>query len=703
MANAIVNAAPMVRTFNTDDESIVQVPRVPVSLPQHLPKCFIFAERGTTDDKFCTGAEAERIFGKKTFDLRSKYANHSTVFTKAFIAKGNICSIQRVIPEDAGPRANMTLWLDVLPCTVDTYVRNLDGSIKTDVLGQAVVDGTTPGFKVKWVVTSSLDHLSFQKFGERTITAGNQVDTATGTQSQRFPVAEWAADSPGAYGCSLGVRLWAPTSVTSRMPTRLMNTEFAYPFNMSVIEKPDRMSTPNVYPTLFGEQSITFTLKPGAIDPTTNHLTYLGETFIASYENKTDDRYPEINAPLSGFKIYDNNVEDLLTMFQAAEFPFIDGQSDFEADPEQKYLFNLISGLDSAGRPYHSFVFADDTDSVRLTQYTNIYANGGSDGTMNNETFAILVSNQVKRYLDEYDPVSDIGGNPVSDLYDSGFPLDTKLDLVPFIARRPDTFISLATHEVGGPKLTPTEEHSVAVALRTRLRSFPESEYFGTSTVRGMIVGCSGIIRNSMFRERMPLTYEVACKSSDYMGAADGRWKSEKRFQGQPGSIVDQMYDVNITWVPEPVRNRNWDVGLNWVQRSDLKTLYFPAFKTIYDNDTSVLTSYTMAKAICYLNKVAHYVHARFSGRDDLSDIQLCDEVNNAVRELVNGKFDGKYIIEPLATITEMDALRGFSWTLPIRIYGNNMKTLMTAYVQSYRMTAMAEVFGTPASTTLGG
>jgi hypothetical protein len=33
-----------------------------------------------------------------------------------------------------------------------------------------------------------------------------------------------------------------------------------------------------------------------------------------------------------------------------------------------------------------------------------------------------------------------------------------------------------------------------------------------------------------------------------------------------------------------------------------------------------------------------------------------------------------------------MDAVRGYSWTLPIKVYGNNMKTVMTTYTESYRM-----------------
>ena len=60
--------------------------------------------------------------------------------------------------------------------------------------------------------------------------------------------------------------------------------------------------------------------------------------------------------------------------------------------------------------------------------------------------------------------------------------------------------------------------------------------------------------------------------------------------------------------------------------------------------------------------------------------------MNSSVRDKVRNKFDGRFVIEPNATVTEMDALLGFRWTLPIKIYAANMKTNMVTYVQAYRM-----------------
>ena len=687
MANTLINAAPMVDDRGTEDLSTRQVPREADAIPQHLPKCYIFAERGDTRENLRVGAERDRTYGTKTFDPRSKFANHATIFANAFNANGNACVYKRLIPEDAGPCANVTLWLDVLPTTVDLYERNVDGSIKLDALGQPIVTGTTTGHKVKWVTTNYTTHTDFNdKFGIEKIAPGDQVDAVSGTQSTRYAIHAFALNSQGDYGNRLGFRMWAPTAVNSRLPVKMMNTAHAYPYTIAIIEKPETLTTPKIKETLFGEQNYTFVTKPQVIDPATDRAMYVQENFVSQYSSLADPRYPDIVADFDKYVLHQDNVDYLTELFHEAEIPFVDNESDFDIDPEQKHLFNYVSGVDSNNRPYHSFVFVDDANSVRLTPYTNVYAAGGSDGTLNNDVFAELVSQDVRRYLDREDPIQDIPGNPESIIYDSGFPLATKLDLLAFIGQRRDTFAIVGTHVAGGPTMTASEEHSMAIALRTRAQSYPESDYFGTPVMRAMIIGRSGRVRNSQYRDRLPLTYEIAVKSAKYMGAGDGRWKNGFHFDGAPGSVLDSMYDINITWVSESVRNRNWDVGLNWVQRYDLKSFFFPALKTVYDNDTSVLNSYITAMAICQLNKVAHAVWREFSGVSHLTNGQLVDRVNSSVRDKVRNKFDGRFVIEPNATVTEMDALLGFRWTLPIKIYAANMKTNMVTYVQAYRM-----------------
>jgi len=137
---------------------------------------------------------------------------------------------------------------------------------------------------------------------------------------------------------------------------------------------------------------------------------------------------------------------------------------------------------------------------------------------MNDNAFAVLVAREVSAYADPNSVLLDDAKYPESIIYDSGFPIATKHALCSFIAQRKDTAVVLSTHTVGGPALTAAEESSLAIALRTRLQMYPESEFYGTSTVRGMIVGRSGILLNSQYKHRLPLDLGNCCESSKVHG-----------------------------------------------------------------------------------------------------------------------------------------------------------------------------------------
>ena len=685
MATHIVNAAPMVIDLGTQDLSTRQLPREPDALPQHLPKFWLFTQKGPLTPQLVVGADRVNMYGADSFDYRSKYSNHSTVFANLVNAEGNACMIQRVLPPDAGPEANLTLWLDVLPTQIEDFDRNTDGSIKFDTLGNPVVLGTIAGHKVKYVVTHSTD---LSNFGELTTQPGDQVDPVTNTQSQRYPIMQLKSAYPGEYYNSIGVRISAPNIRNSaNMPTKMMDAEKAFPYFLTVIKKSDSvLASVKAVNTIFGEPRIMFTLKQDVIDPLTDKQLYIGDQFPSAYRNIDDLRYRLEMGDIGTVVMYNGYIDALTTQFHAAEAPFIDQFSDFSSSVEDKFLFNMFSGESSYGVPYHSFMFVDAPNAVTLSEHTNIFLAGASDGTMDHDTHAALVKEQVERYLDANDELMDLAVNVESIVYDTGFPLETKKALTAFISNRKDTFVILSTHDVNDRVLTASEEFSLAIALRTRLQFYPESDYFGTPVMRGMVMGRCAKLRNSQYTKYLPISAEVAIKSARYMGASVGRWKTGYNFDGAPGSVIDYMYGVNVTWVPASVRNRNWDVGLNFVLNYDRRSLFFPALKTVYADDTSVLNSYFTAMAICYLNKVAHAAWREFSGVSGLTNAQLVDRVNEFVYNRTKDRFDGRYVIVPNATVTEMDALRGFSWGLNVSIYSPNMKTVMTTSVQAYRI-----------------
>lgn len=681
----MVNAAPMVIDYGIKADT-VQIPTQSTPTPQHLPLIYTYAQMGDSSEKLLVGAERDTILGDQTFVNGSPYFTHATLFANAINAEGNACIYKRIIPEDAGPRSNLTLWLDVLKTTVDLYERNSDGSIKTDALGDPIIVGTTDGYIAKWVVTSR-DTEGQEELGGYTMRTGNQIDTNTGAVSERFPIFDFVVYSKGVYGNSLGVRFWTPNSNTDTIPYSMMSEYKSFPYYMSYVQRATPTSSAEAVSTIFGEQYITVTLTPDVKDPVTQQDLYIGDRATSAYGNLTDSRYAIEYPPFGGFYIYQTYLDQLLKAFHEAEIPFIDQFSDFTSAADDYGLFNPITGQSTFGVPYQSFVFANDSDSISFSRFTDVTAAGGSDGTMSIEAFDAAVAKEIKRYRDRKDDVMDMAYHVESIFYDSGYSSATKFVLPSFISQRHDTFLVLGTHTWGQRSLTESEEHSMAVSLRTYVMNYPESDYFGTPATRAMIMGCSGVIRNTKYR--VPATYELAIKFARYMGASNGEWKGTAKPDGNPGNVIEALTDINIVFVPETVRNRYWDVGLNWIQRYDLKSYFIPAYRTVFPDDTSVLTSAITVMGICTVNKIGHKCWRTFTGRSDLTNLQLCEKVNNFIRNNVKGIFDNRFIINPQATVTDLDEARGFSWTLPIQFGAAGMKTVQTMWVESNRIENM--------------
>ena len=688
----IRNAAPMTILRGTQDLSRRTVPAEPEVLPQHLPKIYIYAQKGPTTPELVVGNSRNQMYGDDTFDERGVFTTHQTILSNKVNAEGNAQMIERVLPADIGPRANFTLWADVLATDVTVYQRNADGSYVLDGLTGAKVPATpaatVEGYKVKWVLTSVDTKANETKFGTQTQTPGDQTGGAT--QSVRYPVLDFWASSYGSVFNLSGIRLSAPTELSTTPVDEITLTELkAYPFRLSVIRKAKATSTPAIVMSEFGEAYFDFTLKPGTVHPSFNSEMYLGDIFLDKYQNLTDPAYPKKYGDFGGMHVYQDNVDDILEMLYASEKEEADGFTDFSATgTDEAYKVNLFTCRNSNGVPYNSVELIDSVaGAVYLTENTNLYASGATDGTMNELTlFPDLVAERVAGYADENSYLQDTAMYPESYIYDTGFPLATKYELIKFIAIRRDTFVMLSTYTVGGPELSAANENSIALSLMARIQSYPESDYFGTSVVRGLIMGRYAMPKNSNYKKKLPIVIELATMAAKMMGAGDGRWNQEMLFDRAPRNQITMFKDINITFTSTKVRNKDWDVGLNWVQTSTRSSYFIPALQTVYNDDTSVLNSFFFAACCVEMQKVAERVWRLFSGNVSLSDGELFDAVNRAVEQRSVGRFADLFKIVPAAYKTEADTARGYSYTLPISIYGNNMTTVATVELKAYRM-----------------
>lgn len=693
----IVNAAPMVIDLGTEDKSTRVVPLSSLNIPQHLPKVYIFAEKGPLGPTYVDleSVSLTQLYGDDTFDVNKKYYTHQTVFLQTIASAGNNLVVHRLAAPDAKDVANVGLYLDVLPTQVPLYQKNSDGSLVLDSNGNPVpqVDSNNDpilvnGYKVAWIVDKTVTNIGTYQRGLLTQRPGLQVDGDT--QSVQYPIFEFAAKDPGEFGNKLAIRLYAALqSDIVPFPSNILNEGKNYPIYFQLVKITDPISG-KVQPVLnsFASQYARVVLKNRGIDPTSGAVIDLTKVVNDQYIN-----LPESTATgLGTVYVYNNNLQTLLEQFYNAEKIINDNHRDSVINNTENniYSLNIISFTSSNGSPYQTIKPVNITNSIRLTKNTNVFLSGSSDGTISNSLLDTLVSEDLENYNNSLHEYNDLVLHPESIIYDSGFSLSVKQDMAKFISRRKDTFIILSTYAWNAPATDLATQYSVGIALKTMLELYPESATFGTPVMRGVIVGGSGYLINSLYIDRVPLTYEVAYKSARYMGAKNGKWKNGFIFDKAPGSIITQIRDIDVTWVPTSTRNTLWSVGLNFVLNYQIRRQFFPALQTVYENDTSVLNSYFTAVAISFLNKIAHAAWREFSGTISYTNAQLEEAVNNFVAEQVKDRFDDKFVVVPNCHVTELDALRGYSWTLQIKLYSPNMKTVMSTYVSAFRAEDLA-------------
>lgn len=211
---ATVNSStPKFMSLGVKDESIVNVPVEAETPPQCVSLIYLYAQKGTTSRFFGNDAQAKECFGSETFSDSSKYFMHTTDLRNDLVAAGGYCVLQRVIPEDAGVRANVSVYMDVLETMVPNYKRNSTGMFFLAGGSTKELDDTTPyipGFQIKWYKTAEKTK-DADKLGGLVSKEGSMKKWKMATDDTEVHVTE--ADSNNISGQASGHNNWADKTV----------------------------------------------------------------------------------------------------------------------------------------------------------------------------------------------------------------------------------------------------------------------------------------------------------------------------------------------------------------------------------------------------------------------------------------------------------------------------------------------------------
>jgi hypothetical protein len=723
MMGLFKNASPEFINLGANDLSAKQpaIERDPT--PQHMPLFYIWAEKGSTKKLPLGGGKLLPMYGSKTFDSNYKYFNHATRFLRDISGTGNVCMVKRLVPEDAGVRSNIVTYIDVLEDDVPNYVRDSVGNYVIDPNTNSYkVDSTNetiPGYKIKFI-TEKLD--TDTNFGMLTTKQGTMEkrdsDGNVVAVSTMYPFVEVKAKHQGEFYNKIGFSI---SSLYGEDAEVDVNTSIkALTYKMALHEIVTDGGSPTTKRTLFGEPDVLFTFKDKAKHPVTKLIIDLKTIFNNQWFNETNPSMSLVYSDYEDMYLYSDNLKYVSKLIMEKEKTHIsttpqtwdDGHDaatiewfDYTTDDqdtlvnEEHLLTNILAGKSSKNINYFTLIIdktagnlAAGQKEVSFSKETPILLEGGSDGTMDNETFERLVVTEIKKYADPNSEVIDNAINTETIFYDSGYTVPTKQELVNFISLRKDTILVISAHEatLGEKYRSLSEERAIGVAMRTVLNLAPESEYFGTGVVRALSILGTGKLRDGSSNDRIPLTYEVALKAAKMMGAGNFKWKPEYKFDNAPGNIIEKLVDIQPGFVPAGVKPNIWGSGIVWAQPYDRDNYHFPALQTVYDNDTSALNNFFTIIALSAVTKIADDAWRNFTGTSTMTNDMFITAVTAYLTKRLQGIFGGLVKVIPEVIITDEDEMRGYSWKIVNKVGANVSKTKLVYATEIYRMSELA-------------
>lgn len=627
--------------INIQDLSAQTTPD-PTILPLHIPLFVVFAEKGPVGVPVLGGNNTlTGIFGSQMLNERSIYFYHPNVFLKRALPYQQVM-MMRVVDPAAGI-ATLVLLCTTTPGQIIQYERTSTGALVYGTNGLPI-----PILNSGVVVTAAGYTLSFAvralAAGETLSTIATTTAVVTGGTATTYPILAMSTDV-GAAGNNVGFRLFYSQGFDASAVTTM--GAMTYSLQPVTLNTQTNIAQP-IY-DIYNDQTQTFAFMPGAYDSST-----------ALYYDLPDVLRNNFNGlpPLPfKFHAYSTNVQAIGNAILAVST---------ELGSINPYLINFMSCLDQNGNPYlHAIV--DATAANLLNANVVDYMLGGSDGTLSK----VMLENQTVEVMNGtiYPELGDSFRYPFTHVYDSGYALATKQDLMAVWALRDDVKIDLATQDVALSANTAAMDQSTGSSLRTTALLTPESLLFGTQAIRASIYQQCGTLSDTQtYNTIVPATIDRMIKRCLYNNA--DYVKGEPK--GRPNSEVSIFNTGSLNWTPtsEQQSQQSWNTGLNYMQFCDVNVIFYPDLLSVYPLDTSLLSSDVFVDYLIYLKHIIRQQWTIFSGRTD-PPASLYKAIANAIDQRASYAFSGKITTQTVVSQTAVDSALGYQTTVTTTVQGN--------------------------------
>ena len=742
---SITNANPKIIQPGVRDDSVEKVAPQIQSAPIHTPIIWINASSGKTNTAvLCMDSgDAQRIYGQDIFNLHGKYFNHASKLAEIVLSAGNPVFLKRMtrgtvvtaghfvngatytitglgnttqqqwttagvsgtaavgtVFTAAGAGVGTGTVVTNLPKTSNlVLMAELDSTTpvhpyKRDSSGNIIYDSTTgdPTFDTSATVLNGITvKFSTQPMGTLTDVQLNGPLTVGG--KTLYPL--WSTVGPyeGSVGDSYGWRFWtaSPDSLAPGDNDVVLDQQ-ALIFNAQLVSTVSS-STPNVVPDINGVVTMPFMFKPNAY----NYKSNSDMSIQGLVKNWSDDGSVNGTAPtysnIGKVTVYEQNLETVLNILLAAENANIPNT---QSPVPSIWMLDFLSGLNNnnGSMSYPAYGFQVDAAGALINQNYSFFMTGGNDGDLTDVSYEqALVDETLNHYNDPDYPLVDEAKYPFSAIYDSGVSVATKKVLFNWLNYRQDVHVTVGTYISGEDPISLDTEISRLIDLHTTAMNYAESSEYGTNAFRAVIMGQSGNIINDTYKKSVSTVFNLAKKRAVYFGAADGKAKPGQAYNNPP-NLVDMLSDLSTTYQSPISRNTIWTGGGNLARSFDMRSYFWPMIQTVYGIDGSVLVDETFMQIVVDVKKQTFRVWTLMAGTDDLSDSQFALKANNTLKQLTDGKYDGKATIIPNCFYRPDDTARGYTWVMGVTVAGNVGKTVQVVELNTVRKSSLPTTNG---------
>lgn len=683
----ITSSTPGLYWLGTLDKSGGPVRPDQSPLPFVRPIAFGFAPMGKEGAAWMHTTELTASYGNGVIDFDSVYATHGMTYISRAVKASIRMIFWRLRPKDAKPEATIGFDVEWVKDNIPQYERTVDGEFIRDAQGELVPTGDEEeGYRIAFYkVAIPTDTNGQSEFARRQPREGEMKSSIAGEKSIRAPFLDMMATDFGFEGNNLGFSMWGPTESSPIAANAGLNEEVNSFINrMRVSRRPSIFEAPKAITNKFDQTSTTFSFGQKIIsEQDGGNILDFDARMPAMWEDDSAEYYQR--SQIGRVHLYQSNVEQILKAVQATEAPHGlvgEGKDDWAQ-------INLLGGVTVNDVPYYTLQLEGMTDgSIMFTENSTYWFEGGSDGTMNNETYNELV----REIFDDLSaPGVRLDNNarfPFNFMVDSGFDLKTKYALMNLLRERQDSYLILSTQDISRAANDDETEESIAASLLTRLQMFPDSVEYGTPPFRGALVGHCGLLAEPSRRIPATLSIDLAFKLMRYgnqdSGVLNPRWAPDTSDDGN--YIVTEVKDLNVIDKTWRGKRRLWSQSVIYVEDYDHnRRLFYPGMQSFYTDQTSVLNSTLVGLCVAQLARYAWETWRDLTGNQKLTLEQLIERSDESISNKAAGAMDGRMDVVPHSQATRADDQRGYSWTCPIDIGANGMRTVMSAYTVAYR------------------